>query len=284
MTNFDYVQKTIDLFEDSLRQERPLTTACQLAGRIGYSSRHLGRLFHSLCGEPLGRYLLRRRLAEAAALIRDGGISAAEASVRLGWEDYSSFSRAVRREFGVSPGALKGGIPAHRQPAVRARPRLAAPETGDRLNPILIRTEPVHLTGMVFHMGPNEKTFHRPWRIFCRHRELVRGIRGTCTWQVSSWSGDDGDSSEGIWIHCAVETDPAAAQDPVFFSRLLPAGQILRFEHSGPVEQLYSTYRAIWEDYLPRSTFRLCGNSEYQRYPDPENPGLIEICLPVTGG
>ena len=80
MTNFDYVQATIDLFEASLGAGTPITTAGGLASRIGYSVHHLGRLFQSLCGESLGRYMLSRasgpsRAASFHATKRPGGSS-----------------------------------------------------------------------------------------------------------------------------------------------------------------------------------------------------------------
>jgi AraC family transcriptional regulator len=281
MTNFDYVQKTIDLFEDSLGSDSPLTTVENLAGRIGYSTHHLGRLFQSLCGESLGRYMQKRRLAEAAERILSGGSSAALAAAGLGWEDYSSFSRAFKKEFGTSPGNLKTGRPDNLPLTVRARPRLSGATNGGLPEPVLIQAPEIHVSGLVFFMGPNEKTFHHPWSIWCRLAGKINGRRGQGTYQFSSWTDDPEASDQGIWIHCAVETDSNAPQEPVFFSRIIPAARLLKFSHTGPVEQLYETYRRIWEDYLPRSTFRLCGNREYQYYPEPNDRGIIEICLPV---
>lgn len=280
MTNFEYVQKSIDLFEDSLGSDSPLLTLESLAGRIGYSARHLGRLFQSLCGESLGRYMLRRRLSEAAVLIRGGSDSAAGVSRRLGWEDYSAFSRAFRKEFGMSPGCVKTGEADTLSLASRARPMIPDGLYRETLDPLLVRMPELHVTGMVFYMGPNEKTFHRPWQVFVRHERAVRGRIGSCSYQFSSWTEESG-RDEGLWIHCAVETGKAAHQEPVFFSRTVPETLILRFVHTGPVEYLYETYRRIWQLYLPRSTFRLKGSWEFQRYPDPADPSRIEICLPV---
>lgn len=281
MTNFDYVQKTIDLFEDSLRSDSPLTTVEVLADKIGYSSHHLGRLFQSLCGEPLGRYMQKRRLSEAAERLLSRKVSAAEVANALGWEDYSSFSRAFKKAFGTSPGARDKERALPLPLAVRARPRPSV-NAAVPLEPVLVQVPSLYVSGLVFYMGPNEKTFHRPWSIWEHLAGKINRRRGAGTYQFSSWTEDPAVADRGIWIHCAVETEPDAQQDPIFFSRAIPATRVLRFSHSGPIELLYETYRRIWEEYLPRSTFHLCGTWEYQYYEDSAASGSIEICLPVT--
>jgi len=278
MTNFDYVQKTVDIFEKALMSGAPFTTAGALASRIGYSSHHLGRLFHILCGENLGRYVLRRRLAEAATAIRAGEFTASEAAVRFGWEDYSAFGRAVRKEFGVSPAGLVTLDGAGFAPAVRARPRIPEPLREPLAAPDVILAEPVHTTGIVFFMGMNERSFHKPWRIFLKNRPLIRGVLGGDTWQYSSWDNDATGEDDGLWIHCAVRTDPTEKQDMRFFSRDIPSLRVLRFVHTGPIKTIHDTYARIFHEYLPMSAFHLAGNMEFQHY-TPE--GTVEICLPV---
>lgn len=279
MTNFDYVQKTVDIFEDSLSSGAPFTTAGALASRIGYSSHHLGQLFLTLCGESLGRYVLRRRLAEAATAIRERAFTATEAAARFGWEDYSAFGRAVRKEFGVSPAGLVTLDGAGFAPALRARPRIPEPLRQPLATPDVILTEPVHATGIVFFMGMNERSFHKPWRIFMKNRPLIRGVLGGDTLQYSSWDNDSSGEDDGLWIHCAVRTDPAEKQDMRFFSRDIPALSVLRFVHTGSIETIHDTYARIFQEYLPTSAFHLAGNMEFQHY-TPEGP--VEICLPVV--
>lgn len=281
MTNFDYLEKTIDIFEDSLPTEAPITTIRELSARIGYSPRHLARLFQSLCGEPLGRYILNRRLTEAARLIREQGLCANEACAVMGWEDYSSFSRAVKKAFGVSPGQLTCLSARQLKTTRRARPTIPVKLQTPINEPELILTEPFHITGMVFFMEPKEKSFHKPWRIFSENRSRIAGVIGSDSWQFSSWNDDASPETEGIWIHCAVRTDPEVPQEPCFFSRRIPALKVLRFLHTGPVETIHDTYRRIWNEYLPRSIFRLAGNQEFQHYPAEGEPGRIYICLPV---
>lgn len=278
MTNYDYVQKTIELFEDSLEQGAPFTTTAALAARIGYSAHHIGRLFQSLCGESLGRYMLRRRLSRAAASIRDRQVKPSEAFLPAGWEDYTAFSRAVRREFGVSPSRLASLDSREISLAVRARPRLPQAPAERDLTPGIIQMEAFHVTGLVFFMGLNEKGFHKPWRIFTANRHRIRSVTGADTYQFSFWDEDSASEDDGLWIHCAVKTDPEAKQDMLFFSRTIPAMRLLSFLHTGPIETIHDTYRRIFSEYLPSSSYRLAGNLEFQRYSE---DGSVHICLPV---
>ncbi len=281
MTNFDYVQKTIDIFEDSLKSGEPLTTTVSLAAKIGYSAHHLGRLFQSLCGEGLGRYMLARRLAEAAVAVRERSLSAREAAALFGWEDYSAFSRAVRKEFGTSPAGLRALDGGDLRLAARARPRVPRASGEPIEEPLLVMAEGFHATGLVFFMGANERGFHRPWRIFMANRRLINGVVGEDTWQFSSWDDRASDEDDGLWIHCAVKTDPAAPQDMRFFSRDVPTLRVLEFAHRGPIETIHDTYRRIFQEYLPASAFRLAGNMEFQRY---GSGGEVTVCLPIIGG
>ena len=281
MTNFDQVQRTIDLFEEHLESGAPLVTIGELADHIGYSPHHLNRLFQSLCGEPLGRYMLRRRLSRAAERIRTGSVPAGEIALQYGWNDYSAFSRAVRKEFGVSPTRLSSLDPQGLDLCFRARPIRPHTQRGPIQAPEIIKTSPLHVTGLVFFMNPNERSFHRPWEMFSANRHKICGIVGEDTWQVSSWDDQALPEHAGLWIHCAVQTAPEVRQNPMFFSQVIPSQTILRFRHDGPILELATIYRYIWEEYLPNSTYHLSGNQEYQYYPKGEEEQQIHICIPV---
>ena len=279
MTNYDYVQKAIDLFEDSLLSGAPIRSASELAGKVGYSTHYLGSLFQALCEEGLGRYILRRRLSSAVSSVREGKVKPSEVYPLFGWEDYSAFSRAVRKEFGVSPGALRDLDARDIRYATRAHPTLPKHLSPGFPEPHVMETDAIHVSGMVFFMGMNEKGYHRPWRIFMKNKDKLRSVIGADTFQFSSWDDAAASEDEGFWIHCAVRTDPVATQEMLFFSREIPAMRVLAFEHTGPVETIHDTYRRIYTEYLPSGSFRLSGGFEYQHY---GQDGSIRICMPVA--
>ena len=279
MTNYEYVQKTIDIFEDSLGSARVIATASELAGKIGYSVHHLNRLFQLLCGDSLGRYILKRRLAEAVCAVR-GGVLPSQVYALYGWEDYSAFSRSVRKEFGVAPSKLSELDAAALSLTYRARPVLSSVQTQHPLDPVLLQTRSIHATGLVFFMDNNVKGFHKSWRIFSDNRHKIRDVKGNVTYQFSCWDENASPENDGLWIFCAAETDSTVDQDMMFFSKTYPPLRILSFKHTGPVETIHDTYRRIYEEFIMNSKYKLTGNYEYQKYGE---DGSIEICIPVCG-
>lgn len=77
-----------------------------LSERVFLSRYHFMRLFKEETGETVHSYIRRKRLINAAILIREGE-KAAEAAEKSGFTDYSAFHRAFKEEFNTSPGKFK---------------------------------------------------------------------------------------------------------------------------------------------------------------------------------
>ena len=77
-----------------------------LAEHFYVSKYHLSRQFKAIIGMSLYQYVLKQRLIKAGRLVYDG-ISLTDACRICGFNDYSSFFRAFKKEFGVSPKLLK---------------------------------------------------------------------------------------------------------------------------------------------------------------------------------
>ena len=75
-----------------------------LARVAGLHPHHLMRAFRQQRGETIGGYVRRRRLEIADAELRRPELALAEIALRAGFCDQSHFTRAFRRQFGVTPG------------------------------------------------------------------------------------------------------------------------------------------------------------------------------------
>ena len=75
-----------------------------LAALAGLHPHHLMRIFRQQRGETLGDYQRRRRLELADAELRAGRLRLVEIALRAGFCDQSHFTRAYRRQFGLTPG------------------------------------------------------------------------------------------------------------------------------------------------------------------------------------
>lgn len=88
----DYVNQNLDI---------PLCVE-ELAERFFISKSHLLREFKRLMGTTLYRYIMQKRLILSKLYLQEGA-SPSHACALCGFGEYTSFFRAFRREYGVSP-------------------------------------------------------------------------------------------------------------------------------------------------------------------------------------
>ena len=80
-----------------------------LSETIGISKYHLNRLFQATTGFQLGEFIQRRRLQHAYSLLSASECSVIDASLAIGYESHSAFSRAFLKAFGCKPNDVKLG-------------------------------------------------------------------------------------------------------------------------------------------------------------------------------
>ena len=97
------IARTLSYINENLGKE---LTVEALAERVYLSKYHFMRLFKAQTGSTVHAYVRQRRLLYAAQLLRRG-VSANKAAADSGFEEYSTFFRAFRECFGISPAQLK---------------------------------------------------------------------------------------------------------------------------------------------------------------------------------
>lgn len=78
-----------------------------LAKKAGMSRSGFSARFTSIVGETAMRYLTRWRLQLARAQLQEATTPLSELADRFGYQSEASFSRAFKREFGVTPGSVR---------------------------------------------------------------------------------------------------------------------------------------------------------------------------------
>lgn len=104
-----YVGRALALLHESSTRR---WTTDELAAEIGLSRSAFADRFTRAVGEPPMRYLARRKLEQAAILLRESPLSIARIAYDIGYESEAAFNRAFRREYGMPPGSWRrGGAP-----------------------------------------------------------------------------------------------------------------------------------------------------------------------------
>ena len=93
------VTHLIQYINDHLSEPLDMDT---LASELYISKYHMMRLFKTETSSTIGSYINQKRLLTARDLILQG-VSVTDACFQSGFKDYSTFSRAYKKEFKVSP-------------------------------------------------------------------------------------------------------------------------------------------------------------------------------------
>ncbi len=94
------INDTIEYIECNLGENLQLA---DLSTRAGISDFHFNRIFKTVSGITLKQYILGRKLTKALEQLRNTDKSVIEIAMDLGFEYPEVFSRAFKKQFGVSP-------------------------------------------------------------------------------------------------------------------------------------------------------------------------------------
>jgi AraC family transcriptional regulator len=78
-----------------------------LANILGYSLRHLQRLFKAAFKQTIGTYIRSRKLAVSTYDLLNTDLSVLEIALDYGFEYEQSYIRSFKREFGTTPGKIR---------------------------------------------------------------------------------------------------------------------------------------------------------------------------------
>ena len=100
MNQFGMLERAIEYIENHLNENIGLR---DVSRETGYSYYHMTRLFSSVLGESVGRYIKRRRLYGASERLIHSGQRVMDIALDSGFESSEAFSRAFKAVFGSSP-------------------------------------------------------------------------------------------------------------------------------------------------------------------------------------
>lgn len=275
-----YLQKHLD---------EPLSLEA-LATVARFSPFHFHRIFTAFVGEPVKEHIRRLRLERAALKLACGADALVELAFEAGYESQEAFSRAFKERFATSPAAYRKNARSGRGVFVDdfSNTKQHLVEDGDKLPPLEIRIErhPARQVVYARHFGAYTNV-GEAWERVCKFAGR-RGLFSAETLFIGvSYDSPDITVEERIRYDACVSVGQRVAPEGEIGFMEIPASFRAVARHRGPYESLSKTYRRIFREWLPSSSYTLANRSGYEIYLNPSDkvpPQELrtDICIPVN--
>lgn len=225
-----------------------------LANACHCHSTHLARAFSHAVGVGPMSYLRARRLTWVAARVLQGE-DGLELALQLGYQSHQAFSRAFRRQFGMTATQLRqhGKLPSSR---CTQAVELGVEPKPYPIPPVQLTYWPrLQLAGLNASFAPERRyaiaglwvDFKRQSAELAADESLAHS--GACFGVVSERSlGGELMYTAAIAVH-----RPLASIHPNWCQWSLTAGQYMSFTHIESPQQLAPFMRSLWQEWLPQA-------------------------------
>lgn len=266
------IAKAALCIEDKLTD--PLRT-WELAEHVHLSPFHFQRLFYAYFGESVGQYITARRLEWAASeLINSPNINLLHLALDCGFQTHSGFSKAFRKQFGVSPsifrkepGRAQNGIDDQRRFLINDPPSKA-----------IDAVEIVDLAS--FHLKYRLATGTKDGQFFAgnmpdigqQFAELCAERTPPDLFLMSCFPDPPrllSDSEASVWFGGAFTERRDSGWSNSWHT--FNAGSWAVFEHRGPYEFLYQTWNRVYRNWLPQTEYILRDDIPFEAYLGPSD-------------
>ncbi|MDG3087900.1 AraC family transcriptional regulator [Vibrio hannami] len=241
--------------------------AAKLADIAAYSEQHFHRTFKSVVGESVHQYIRRTRMEYAAnQLTFDMNATVLDVANKSGFSSVSSFSRAFKSAFDMSPGEWRHtGLQSDEKPYL-SDPEIAA--SYERLSnweipqPQIQEVLPRQVA-YVRHLGYN-RSIKNAWL-------LLKAWAGS---EEREFKGQFGlHHSNPAWVEldkcryvACIEIDKPLKQRGIVNQLTIPGGLYACFNLQGKYGELLPKISRIQERWLPESGFKMGSTPAYVHY------------------
>lgn len=265
------IQAALDYVEANLTEDIDVH---DVAARAYVSAFHFQRIFSSLCGVPLGEYIRRRRLTQAAQeLLR--GAKVIDTAMKYGYDSPDSFARAFRRFHGVLPS--QAGQPGVTLVSFAPMKIQMHQGGGTMLEYKIVEKAPFTVVGYKKQFN-NETSYQEIpewWGEKQGQQSDVMGMFGVCI-----------DTDGKLFDYMIADLySPWKAVPEGCVTHTIPGGAWAVFPCT--LGTLQETNTKMWRDWLPACTeYKLAGGYNLEFYyelneADPPSSG-VELWLPIV--
>lgn len=273
------INHVIDFINNHLYEPLDLTT---LSGIANLSTFHFHRIFTAFIGEPVGMYITRLRLENAAQKLHTTKKNLTEIASLTGYQSQFALSKAFKKHFGVAPSAFRN-IQTHfsyqwKKPEptlLKLSPEIRNEETKQV---VYIRIMAEYGSPVDYALG-----WKKLWK-FAKQKQIINGKN-----EYLGLSFDDPNitKSDRCRFYACITTDNTIKPKGEFGTMTINKGKYAVFTLKGSYRGLHRLYQAIYLEWLPKSNYHLRNCTPFEKYlnnPDivAEHDLLTQIFIPVN--
>lgn len=286
MKHLTPLERAIEYIEEHLDEDIGLN---DVSRETGYSYYHMTRLFTSVLGESVGRYINRRRLYNASEMLIHSERRVIDIAFDCGFESSEAFSRAFKAAFGSSPvDYRKAGL----NLVTNAKRKLTPGDVFHIANnisrsPEILMMEEKRIAGIRGKVSLFDNQFPELWAQFLKNYEQLFRSSGSIGYSICETQETEY-TINGDVIFSAMVGSPVEDKEsiPALAEKTLKEGRYAVFTHRGTLENLYSTYRFIYGTWLPSTKEELDDREDFEVYEREvsslnDQNNMVKIFIPI---
>ena len=256
----------------------------QLAHLGNYSPYHFHRIMRAHLGESLGAHIVRLRMEAASNLLLYSGEAINDIAFNVGYENPSSFNKAFKKRFGVSPAEYRKNNVSYYQ-SLSSTIKFNAMENLKSLQPKFKEVKPKTVI-YTRTLGNYNHSAGKAWNTVCEFagKKKLFGF-GTEFIGISHDDPKVTDAEKLRYDACIVVKKEVLPEGEIGIQEI-SGGKYAVFTHKGPYEKLENSYDYIFGKWLYESESELRNVPCFEKYlnePEKIKPEklLTEIYVPV---
>ncbi len=251
----------------------------QLTVINGFSQWHFSRLFHLFTGYSISEYIRGRRLSEAANMLVSSDSRIIDIAMMYQFSSQDAFTRAFSKAYGISPGRFrrKG------QPKVLIDPldisKIIWKQGGLEVKPEIKILDNLKVMGLVYQgKNQNGEIGELFGEFFKRSNEIDNAVGnmktyGICEPLEETVEEVDLDNPNDFKYLAGIEVKDNENIPAGMEVWDVPHKKYAVFTHTGSVELLGETYKAIYTKWIPESGYEVVFTYDFELYDKDFNPG-----------
>lgn len=251
-----------------------------LSAYTGFSKFHFNRLFFAATGFQLGEFIQRQKLEKALHLIKQGNENIIDVALSVGYDSASSFSRAFKKNFSVTPSdIIRGKLPRNERagslpPKKLDKERILFPE---------LKILPTQTVSGLYGKGFDKQSFSAvAGKLYASLTTLAEPLSYSQLQPVgvavdNPWVGEQ---TESVFFAGFINGLSAHKDNLEVYN--WQAGKWACFKHVGPHDTMWQTISQVYSQWVLPNNIKLKDQQIVQLYlnnPINTEPDLIETEL-----